>query len=520
MGRLHLMMTALPLAAAVVSVPSSSQELGYQPPGDQAAGGIEDLVLIYHGQQARVTWTCENLLPYVAYLDEDGRPRDWFFDGFLFIEFATDDGVYIHHYRQQTRLPTVEDWVWLAECWFRPNVGLAGLEQAVAQVAAAIGPPDRRAKVVITLPIPLAQDHSFGPLPGEQQPLDLADPDDARRALAWYVDHVRARWDAAGYQHLELVGFYWTAESVPPSQVPLARWTSEYLHGLGLKHFWIPYFGAAGYDSWRDAGFDAVMLQPNYFFTEDDRSLTHFRTHVLRVQLANTGVEVEFDTRALTDERFRRRFYAYLDAGAFYGWMTDALLGYYEGGRAVLEFYRGGQQGRALYDAVYRFVQGTWEPTGENEFEPVTPIQRDNTTNLALAARGAVVHGAPEVPEWKPGISAEKMIDGEIHHYGGMHGFTAFYIPGAVTIELPEVATVARTQVMLFDLDGRFFRYRIDTSVDGQTWEPAVDKSEGEWRSWQVDRFAPRPARFVRFTCTHNSVNQICQVVELEVYAD
>lgn len=516
-GRSALLPAAL---ALVIALPGAAQELRYLPPGTEAGSGIEDLVLIYHGQRNRVPWTRENLLPYVAYLDAEGRPRDWFFDGFLFIEFATDDGVYIHHYRETTRLPTIDDWVWLAESWFRPNVGLAGLEQAVAQVAAALGPADRRARVVITLPIPLAQDHAFGPLPGEEETLDLANEQDAHRALAWYIDRVRAQWDAADYRHLELVGFYWTAESVPEAQVPPARRTSDYLHALGLKHFWIPYYGAAGYNTWRDTGFDAVMLQPNYFFTAEERPLTHFRTHALRAQVANTGVEVEFDTRALTDERFRGRFYAYLDAGAFYGWMTDALLGYYEGGRAVLDFYHGGEPGRVLYDAVYRFVKGTWKPTGGNEFEPITPIERDSTANLAPAARGAVVHDAPQVPEWAPGITPEKMIDGEVHDYGGMHGFTAFYIPGAVTIELPEVATVARTQLLLFDLDGRFFRYRIDTSVDGVTWQPAVDKSEGEWRSWQVDRFEPRPAKFIRLTCLHNSANPICQVVELEVYSD
>ncbi len=511
---------ALAIIALTLPAAGQLQGLHYLPPGSDASAGIEDLVLIYHGQQRRVEWTCENLLPYVAYLDEDGRPQDWFFDGFLFIEFATDDGVFIHHYREETRLPTIDDWVWLAECWFRPDAGLAGLEQAVAQVAAAIGPEDRRAKVVITLPIPLAQDRAFGPLPGEEGTLDLADEADARRALAWYIDRVREQWQAAGYEHLELVGFYWTAESIGGGYVPLARWTSEHLHELGLRHLWIPYYGAAGYNTWRDAGFDAVMLQPNYFFTEDDRPLSHFRTHALRTQTAGTGVEVEFDTRALTDERFRGRFYDYLDAGAFYGWMTDALLGYYEGGRAVLDFYHGGDEGRPLYDAVYRFVTGTWEPTGENEFAPLAPVDRDPRGNLALASRGAVVYGAPDVPEWEPGITPEKMIDGDIYSYGGMHGFTAFYIPGSVTIELPEVATVARTQVMLFDLDGRFFRYRIDTSVDGETWRPAVDRSEGEWRSWQVDRFEPRAAKFIRFTCLHNSANPICQLVELEVYSD
>jgi len=392
-------------------------------------------------------------------------------------------------------------------------------------VAGTLGPAERKAKVVITLPLPLKEDGAFGPLPGEDATLDLAQPEHAHRALEWYIARVLEQWEAAEYEHLELLGFYWTAESIGADYMPLTRWTSDHLHDLGLRHYWIPYYGARGYSQWREAGLDGVMLQPNFFFTpagegQDDRPLGWFRTHALRTLATQTGVEVEFDARALSDERFRGRFYDYLDAGAYYGWMTDALLGYYEGGRAVLDFYRGGEEGRALYDALYRFVKGTYEPTGENDFPPLTPIERDNSANLALASRGAVVHGTPDVPEWRPGIGPEKMIDGDVYFYGGMHGFTAFYIPGSVTIELPEVETVARTQVMLFDLDGRFFRYRIDTSVDGESWELAVDKTEGEWRAWQVDRFEPRQAKFVRFTCTHNSANPICQVVELEVYGD
>ena len=56
------------------------------------------------------------------------------------------------------------------------------------------------------------------------------------------------------------------------------------------------------------------------------------------------------------------------------------------------------------------------------------------------------------------------------------------------------------------------------SSLDGEAWEPAVDKSEGEWRGWQVDTFAPRAARYVRFTGLYNSANSLFQVVEFEVY--
>lgn len=514
-----ILLAALSLLAPCVAA-APAQGLSYMTPGTEAVGGMEDMVLIYHGHERRVEWTAENLSPYVAWLNEDGQPVDWLFDSFLFIEFSTDDGTWLHHYREQTRLPTISDWIWMADGWFRPNDGIAGLEGAVARAADELGAPPAKRRVVIGMPLPLAEDHAFGPIPGEAETLDLARPEDAQRALAWYIDRVCEQWEAAEFEHLELVGFYWTAEGINAQYGPLARWTSDHLHDLDLKHVWIPYYGAAGYTSWQHFGFDAVMLQPNYFFTSEDRSVDWFRGHATRVQVAHTGVEVEFDTRALTDERFRRRFYDYLDAGVAYGWMKGALLGYYEGGRAVLDFYGGGAEGRKLYDDLYRFVRGMYEPTGETDFPPLEVVDRDPTGDLALASKGAKVHDAADLPEWRPGITPEKMIDGDIYNYGGMYGFTAFYIPGSVTVELPDESPVARTHVKLFDLDHRFFRYRIDTSLDGENWESAVDKTEGEWRGWQVDCFEARRAKFVRFTCTHNSVNPICQVVELEVYED
>jgi len=95
MPRLVLMMGVL-LMLATNAWPQGGS-LSYQPPGGAEVGGIEDLVLIYHGTKARVPWTKDNILPYVAYLDEQGRPRDWFFDSFLFIEFALDSGTWFHH---------------------------------------------------------------------------------------------------------------------------------------------------------------------------------------------------------------------------------------------------------------------------------------------------------------------------------------------------------------------------------------------------------------------------------------
>ena len=144
---------------------------------------------------------------------------------------------------------------------------------------------------------------------------------------------------------------------------------------------------------------------------------------------------------------------------------------------------------------------------------------RETGENLALASLGTKIHGA--IDDGKPGLAPHRMIDGQWLMYTGTSGFTWFGIPGSVTLELTKSASVNRTRTLFFDLDGRCYTYRIDTSIDGEHWEPAVDKSDGQWSSWQLDNFTERQAHFVRITGLSNSACQnLCQIVEFEVYGN
>ncbi len=496
---------------------AADEARAYLRPGTPEVGGISDLCLIYHGTQGRVAWTKEALRPYVARVDEAGRPQEWLFDSFLFIEFATDNGVWLHAYRKDKGQVTAADWTWLADCWFREKTGLAGMEQAVAETGRILDEPDHTVNVVITMPKAMRQMPEFGPLAGQDEVLDFSKPEDQHRAMAWYIERVLRQWREHEYKHLKLAGFYWLAESIQPDDHALVKWAAEYLHERGQKLYWIPYYGANGVGDWRELGIDAVMLQPNYFFREEV-PLHRLLGAAKRADWAGTGIEIEFDGRALNSESFKQRFYAYLDAGVKYGWMKGALLGYYEGGSAIKLFAESPGVGRELYEAVCRFVKGTYEPSGTVDLADLNFVSRDNSKNLALAIKGAKIHGCRR-DEGEPQLAPEKIIDGDVSFYGGMDGFGYFAWPGSFTIELAEVATVARTQTMLHDLAQQAFQYRIETSVDNEKWEPAVDKSEGEWRGWQVDEFAPRKAKYVRFTGLHNSLNELFQVVEFEVYA-
>jgi hypothetical protein len=352
------------LALFVVStIPAGSAQVHYQAGGTPEVGGVRHLCLIYHGNDRRVTWTPEAMLPYVTYVDERGTPTDWFFDSLLFIEYANSRGVWFHHYLQGKPQATAEDWVWLADCWFRENSGLIGAERAVENAGKTLKQPDHTVNIVITMPVPLEPVKSFGPLPGIDRQLDFSKPADRQQALEWYIDRVTKTWATKHYKHLRLVGFYWTSETIGPADAALVKQTSDYLHARGYKLFWIPYFGAKGLDKWRERGIDAAMLQPNYFFPEKI-SPDRLTQAAERAAKAGCGIELEVDARAFESPEREERFWAYLDAGVKYGWMKHALLGYYEGGKMVKLFAETPGNGRAMYDALYRFVKGTYTPVG------------------------------------------------------------------------------------------------------------------------------------------------------------
>lgn len=194
------------------------------------------------------------------------------------------------------------------------------------------------------------------------------------------------------------------------------------------------------------------------------------------------------------------------------------MLGWYEGGGALGRMLEEGTAGRAMYDALYHFVKGNYTPRNPDRLPVLTsPPSPGDGENLALASAGATVHGA--IDDGRPELAPVQMLDGDSTFYTGTSGFTWFYIPGSVTVELPEPAWVSKTRLLFFELDGRHYTYRIETSTDGETWGPAVDKSDGVWSGWQLDSFTPRQTRFIRITGLTNSTGQnLCQIVTFEVY--
>ena len=144
----------------------------------------------------------------------------------------------------------------------------------------------------------------------------------------------------------------------------------------------------------------------------------------------------------------------------------------------------------------------------------VLGAEKDTPVNIAARARvtgpknasGSV--GRPDV-----------VTDNEVGDYGPSHGYAWAYLPTPLVVDLGGERTVALIELLLLDTDSRGYRYRIETSLDGESWEPAADRTDAWQRGWQRIAIEPRPCRFLKvtFTRTSLSVNSY-HVVELAAY--
>jgi len=133
-------------------------------------------------------------------------------------------------------------------------------------------------------------------------------------------------------------------------------------------------------------------------------------------------------------------------------------------------------------------------------------------TDVALASAGAKVISQPNYPNF--------IIDGDSFNYNTGTGFTSagFSIKQPITIELDKVYTINNVDLLLYDLDDRYYQYYIEVSKDNQNWEKVVDKTSGENKSWQNNYIGDREVKYIRVVGTKCSVHYYFHVVELKAY--
>ncbi|MDR0270185.1 DUF4855 domain-containing protein [Paenibacillus sp.] len=353
-------------ADGAVKVPAEHPQ--FMAPGE-ATAGIRNLGLLYNGNYAGGLgdWSKERIIPNISYVDKEGNPKDWLFDGVLYLGLNTPQG---HDFGLgQTNL---DEWNWYLDKTFKPDGDMQHLNEATKEVADKLSQPGHKEKVVLMVPNPGESMRNFGVINGENLSFNVADGGEAVafanrvKAIQWWLDEVQNRWNAAGYSNLELVGIYWLDEQISTSKSgpALIQAASEKIHNKNLKFFWIPHFLGYKVFMWKDVGFDAVAFQPNYFF----EALGYDRLEDAANLAKQYGVsnEVEFDDRMLTDGVFRERFIDYLNSGATSGLMQNGFRAYYQGNNAVYNSAVSQDPStRVLYDWLYQYVNGTYEINSE-----------------------------------------------------------------------------------------------------------------------------------------------------------
>jgi len=362
-----------------IKVPAEQPQ--FLEPGE-ATAGIRNLNLLYNGHYANGLgdWNKERIIPNISYVDKEGEPIDWLFDGILYLAIYSPAGRDFG--LGQTNL---EDWQWYLDKTFAPTGDMQQLNEAVKEVAAKLNQPDHKEKVVLMIPNPGEVLTDFGDIDGTGSLNFNASivgkeqaAENREKAVQWWLEQVRQRWQAANYSNLDLVGMYWMPEQidVTESGPDIVRTVTDKVHAMNLKAFWIPHSYAYKMFMWKDVGFDAAALQPNYFFGGMDADRLEDAAN--EAQRYGMGNEVEFDDGMLTVPELRDRFIEYLDSGVRSGLMQQGFRAYYQGNNAVYNL--GVSQDpnlRLMYDWLYQYLNGTYSMNSNPAPETMADLVQD-----------------------------------------------------------------------------------------------------------------------------------------------
>lgn len=382
-------------------------------PSTTALDGYENLCLTYtfrYGSYKNGAHTADDLMPYVAYLDNNGKAKDYFFDSYLFLPCVTygPSGARIH---ADSADPTLAiDWTTYVEDTFMSGHNVDALETAMGRANSALG-GNKKAGVYFSILYPCKTATNFGTLGGKS--LNFSKQEDRKYAIKWIIDEQLKLYKNAGYKNLDLVGFYWLEEYLyndgsPQLEVELFKYASEYLHSLGLKFIWIPWYTANGFNIWKNLGFDVACMQPNMFW-QDIGSINRVDTSIRISKQNGMCMEMEVDGRALTDSEYYNRYLDYLESGMKNGAMKSIKMYYQDGKPAV--YYQAcnstNSRARSVYDLTYKYAKKT-----------LTQADID----FCRSDKFALPKGIKWVSKGKPYTSNPSFVDGNGMDYQNVNG--------------------------------------------------------------------------------------------------
>lgn len=390
-------------------------------PTAEDMGGYENLCLTYTFRTSNRDYGRHyknDLMPYTAYLDKNGNIKDFFFDSYLFLP-CMDFGPSGARMHVDVNNPTKAiDWTTYVEDTFHKGANVDALEEAFGATKKALGDSEKKAGAFFTILYPCTSATNFGTLGGKQ--LNFSKMEDRKYAVKWIIDEQMKLFNERNYQNIELVGFYWLEEFVlSNADKELFQYASEYLHSMGLKFIWIPWYKAEGYQSWRSLGFDVACMQPNLFW------LGNYDPNRVEesVRISNKygmGMEMELDSRVTQDDYFYR-YLDYLEIGMTSG-MMDGVKMYYQDGKPGVYYqacYSNNDRYRTVYDLTYKYAKGTLT---KNDISSVRPQLDINYVDDIKFNDNILLSGVSWYSIGKPYTACEAYVDGNGLAYQDVDG--------------------------------------------------------------------------------------------------
>ena len=325
---------------------------------------IADLVLIYGGGAHRdVVWNKDHFTPYVSYTDRTNQ-ESWLFDGFLFLEIV-DGKEKIFATGYYGTPATKYEWNSLIDYFFTRGQSIDALDKCIAAKIPVLGEPPSKRKIIIALPEPIVAgpESHYKSVPADywgkldNRKLNFTNADDRVAACKYYIDRVKSKFDERKFQNLELAGFYWIAEESLHTK-PILSVLGNYLNDAGFSFYWIPYWkNDPDYFEWKELGFHATYLQPNYFFNVQ---VPYSRLEEACKQAIeyDLDLEMEFDLRVFVNDGNRgSRLYDYMRVFRQEGIFANKRIAYYQDCDAVYQLYRSkDERNKAIFHDFCTFV--------------------------------------------------------------------------------------------------------------------------------------------------------------------
>ena len=316
-------------------MPDNSKSIARAPcayPAASSLGGAQNVLCSYLCATSSHCGVYDTMLTYRDYLDiigyyEDGELKDVIFDAMV----VTPHG----NFAPDGKKETLEGWQPFFDTLFTKDRGLEAISQAAAEIGKAKGDGGYKEKIFLSVIRPAAKIdgkiNSFGDIDGDGVNESFGTLENRKKVIRWEVDMQLERLAETDAPNLELLGFYWLSEALyydEPDEIEIVRYAIDYVHSKGYLMFWIPYYNASGWSTWKELGFDFACLQPNYSFmsVEDPDRLY---TAALKAKLFGMAVEIELDSP--TADVNIRRYKEYLASGLEYGYMYSPKV-YYLGG--------------------------------------------------------------------------------------------------------------------------------------------------------------------------------------------